>query len=500
MANDKDRSDQPESSTHKSSGQSTGSYPSEENSAQVTEQGEQEETWEEVDENELPAEYVREVKSKSGSDEGGIPTDYSRRVRAGIIILLVTFVGAGGWAAFARLDGAAIAAGRVVVESENRVVQHLEGGIIEGLMVRDGSRVNSGDPLVILSDTKPRAELNIIESELREVLGREARLRAERVGAEEIEFPEELTAQDNPAVRNIIEGQKELFKSRTESLKGQLSIYKQRVQALTQQMSGLREMNRNLDSRIASFEEELANWQELFDQELADRNRINEMQRELYRLQGEKAGNESQLAELEIKIGETRSEALVTKQKYAEEVAERLRETQQSIADMRARKTALQDTLDRTTILSPVSGTVVKLAVHTVGGIVRPGETLMEIVPGDQDFTIQVRVQPQDIDRVEVGQFADVRLSAFNQQMADLIEGEVTGLSADALKIENGEERYYEARIKVTEAGLEVMKNQGMYLMPGMPAEVMIKTGERTALQYLLDPVTRMVERAFREE
>jgi len=124
----------------------------------------------------------------------------------------------------------------------------------------------------------------------------------------------------------------------------------------------------------------------------------------------------------------------------------------------------------------------------------------MEIVPGDQDFTIQVRVQPQDIDRVEVGQFADVRLSAFNQQMADLIEGEVTGLSADALKIENGEERYYEARIKVTEAGLEVMKNQGMYLMPGMPAEVMIKTGERTALQYLLDPVTRMVERAFREE
>jgi len=500
MANDKDRSDLPESSAHKPSDQSTGGYPADESSAQVTEHGEQEETWEEVDENELPAEYVREVKSKSGPDEGGIPTDYSRRVRAGIIILFVTFVGAGGWAAFARLDGAAIAAGRVVVESENRVVQHLEGGIIEGLMVRDGSRVNSGDPLVILSDTKPRAELNIIESELREVLGREARLRAERVGAEEIEFPEELTAQDNPAVRNIIEGQKELFKSRTESLKGQLSIYKQRVQALTQQMSGLREMNRNLDSRIASFEEELVNWQELFDQELADRNRINEMQRELYRLQGEKAGNESQLAELEIKIGETRSEALVTKQKYAEEVAERLRETQQSIADMRARKTALQDTLDRTTILSPVSGTVVKLAVHTVGGIVRPGETLMEIVPGDQDFTIQVRVQPQDIDRVEVGQFADVRLSAFNQQMADLIEGEVTGLSADALKIENGEERYYEARIKVTEAGLEVMKNQGMYLMPGMPAEVMIKTGERTALQYLLDPVTRMVERAFREE
>ncbi|MCK0163723.1 HlyD family type I secretion periplasmic adaptor subunit [Marinobacter sp. S6332] len=460
----------------------------------------QEGAWEEVDERTLHGEYTRTENSKASSGINEIPTDYSRRVRVGLIVLLVTFVGAGGWAAFAPLDGAAIAPGRVIVESQNRVVQHLEGGIIDGLMVRDGSRVSHGDPLVILSDTKPRAELNIVESQLREELGREARLRAERVGAKKISFPDELTEQDSSAARNIIEGQEGLFKSRTEALEGQLSIYKQRIKALAQQINGLRAMNRTLDSRVASYEEELSNWQELFDQELADRNRINEMQRELYRLQGEKSGNDSRLAELEIKIGETESEALVTKQNYAEEVSEQLRESQRNVADLRARRTALQDTLNRTTILSPVTGTVVGLAVHTVGGIVRPGDTLMEIVPSDQEFTIQARVQPQDIDRVAVGQKADVRLSAFNQQTADIIEGEVLGLSADSLKVENGEERYYEAKIEITQQGLETMQAQGMYLVPGMPADIMIKTGERTALQYLLDPVTHMVERAFREE
>lgn len=489
MANDKDQREHPESKDL-----------SQPQPDELTKREEQEETWEEVDESVLPGEYTREQKSAAGAGMQGLPTGYAQRIRVGLIVLLVTFVGAGGWAAFAPLDGAAIAPGQVIVESQNRVVQHLEGGIVEQLRVSDGSRVEKGEPLVILSDTRARAELNVIESELREVLGREARLRAERVGAEKIDFPEELLEQDVPAVRNIIEGQKGLFESRTESLEGQINIFNQRVQALNQQMSGLGAMNRNLDSRIQSYQQELAHWQELFEQELADRNRINEMQRELYRLQGEKAANESQLAELKIKIGETRSELLVTKQNYAEEVSERLREAQQTLADLRARRTALKDTLDRTTITAPVTGTVVALTVHTVGGIIRPGDTIMEVVPSGQEYTIQVRVQPRDIDRVAIGQTADVRLSAFNQQTADIISGELIGLSADALEDEKSEERYFQAKVKITEAGRETMEDQGMYLVPGMPAEVMIKTGERTALQYLLDPVTRMFERSFREE
>jgi epimerase transport system membrane fusion protein len=355
--------------------------------------------------------------------------------------------------------------------------------------------------LIELSDTQARSELEIVESQLWEMLGREARLQAERIGAEAISFPEALLErQDRTEISNIIEGQKSLFESRTESREGQISIYEQRVSALTQQMEGLRAMNRNLNSRISSYREELRNWQELFEQELADRTRINEMQRELYRLEGEKAGNTSQLAELEIKVGETRSELLVTRQEYAEEVSEQLREAQQQLADLKARRTALTDTLERTTITAPATGTVVGMKVHTVGGIVQPGDTLLEVVPEDQEYTIESRVQTQDIDRVAIGQMADVRLSAFNQQMADVVQGRVVRLSADAFEDEQNGERYYEARVAITEEGMNIMSEQGMYLVPGMPAEVMIRTGERTVIEYLLEPVSRMFDKAMREE
>lgn len=461
----------------------------------------QETVWEEVDESALPGEYTRERSDIDQKAANAIDTDYGKRIRAGVIVLLVTFVGFGGWAALAPLDGAAVAPGQVVVDSQNRVVQHLEGGIIAGLYISDGDQVEQGQPIIELSDTQARSELDIVESQLWETLGREARLRAERIGAEEITFPDLLLErQDQTEIGHILEGQKSLFESRTEAQEGQISIYKQRIGALTQQMQGLRALNSNLQSRINSFRRELRDWQELFEQELADRTRINEMERELYRLEGEKASNESQLAELEIKIGETRSELLVTRQNYAEEVSEQLREAQQQLADLKARQVALKDTLDRTTIIAPATGTVVGLKVHTVGGIVQPGDTLLEVVPEDQEYTIKSRVQTQDIDRVAIGQMADVRLSAFNQQLADVVEGRVVRLSADAFEDEQNGEMYYEARVAITESGQQVMDQQGMYLVPGMPAEVMIRTGERTLLQYLLDPVTRMFEKAMREE
>lgn len=445
----------------------------------------------------LPGEYTAHA---SVPPAPAIATDYTRRIRAGLLVILVTFVGLGGWAALAPLDGAAIAPGQVVVDTENRVVQHLEGGIISALHVRDGHRVEEGQLLLTLSETRARSELDIIESQLLEVLGREARLRAERVGADEVEFPRELLKANSEASENIIRGQLSLFESRREALEGQVAIYEQRISALEQQKRGLQALNRNLDARTASYRTELTNWMELFEEELADRTRINEMERELYRLEGERATNDSTLAELDIKIGETRSELLVIRQNYAEEVSEQLREAQQSIADLSARRIAVQDTLRRTRITAPAAGLVVGLQMHTVGGVIRPGETILSIVPDDQHYTVRARVQTADIDRVKVGQLADVRLSAFSQQTHDIIEGELVHLSADAFEDEKTGERYYEARIGITESGQRTMAEQGMYLIPGMPAEVMIKTGERTALRYLLDPVTRLLSRALREE
>lgn len=455
--------------------------------------------WEEIEDASavLRGEYVAQ---ETAPPAPVIPTDYTRRIRAGLLVILVTFVGFGGWAALAPLDGAAIAPGQVVVDTENRVVQHLEGGIISALHVRDGHRVEDGQLLLTLSETKARSELDIIESQLLEVLGREARLRAERVGADGVEFPRELLDTNSEASENIIRGQLSLFESRREAHEGQIAIYEQRISALEQQKRGLQALNRNLDARAASYRTELANWMELFEEELADRTRINEMERELYRLEGERATNDSTLAELDIKIGETRSELLVTRQNYAEEVSEQLREAQQNIADLSARRIAVQDTLRRTRITAPAAGLVVGLQVHTVGGVIRPGETILSIVPDDQQYTVRARVQTGDIDRVKVGQLADVRLSAFSQQTHDILDGELLHLSADAFEDEKTGERYYEARIGITESGQRTMSEQGMYLVPGMPAEVMIKTGERSALRYLLDPVTRMLSRALREE
>lgn len=465
----------------------------------AAEPGSDQTQWEEVADAPavLPGEYTPQDPTPSAPT---IPTDYNRRIRAGLLVILVTFVGFGGWAALAPLDGAAIAPGQVVVDSENRVVQHLEGGIVSALHVRDGHRVEEGQLLLTLSETQARSELDIIESQLLEVLGREARLRAERVGAEEVEFPQELLEANSEASDNIIRGQLSLFESRREALEGQVAIYEQRISALEQQKRGLKALNRNLDARTASYRTELANWMELFEEELADRTRINEMERELYRLEGERATNDSTLAELDIKIGETRSELLVTRQSYAEEVAEQLREAQQNIADLSARRIAVRDTLRRTRITAPAAGLVVGLQMHTVGGVIRPGETILSVVPDDQHYTVRARVQTADVDRIKVGQLADVRLSAFNQQTHDIIDGELLHLSADAFEDEKTGERYYEARIGITESGQRTMTEQGMYLVPGMPAEVMIKTGERTALGYLLDPVTRMLSRALREE
>ena len=443
----------------------------------------------------LPGEY-----SKQEAAAPQVPTDYSRRIRAGLLVVLITFVGFGGWAALAPLDGAVIAPGQVVVDSENRVVQHLEGGIVAALHVRDGTRVEEGELLLALSDTRSRSELDVIESQLLETLGREARLRAERVAAEEVEFPEALLAEKTEASNNIIRGQISLFESRREALEGQIAIYEQRIDALEQQKRGIRALNTNLAARITSYRQELANWQALFEEELADRTRINEMERELYRLEGERSTNDSTLAELDIKIGETRSELLVTRQNYAEEVSEQLREAQQGIADLSARRIALQDTLRRTSITAPAAGIVVGLQVHTLGAVVRPGETILSIVPEDQHYTIRARVQTADIDRIKVGQLADVRLSAFNQQTHDIVSGELLHISADAFEDEKTGERYYEARVGVTDEGRQTMTEQGMYFFPGMPAETMIRTGERSALQYLLDPVTRMLDRALREE
>jgi len=439
-------------------------------------------------------------KAPSSPKAESIETDHGKRSRLGILVVLLTFLGFGGWAALAPVDGAAVALGEVIVSTQNRVVQHLEGGVVESVLVDDGDHVEKGETLVTLSDIKARSELDIVQSQLLEILGEEARLLAERSGKSDIRFPERLTSQsEKPAVAAILEGQKSLFESRKQGLQARVDILNQRIDSLQQQIRGQRAVSQTLSARIASYEQEVEEWRELYERQLADRIRINEMERELLRLKAEKNSTESEIGRLGSEISSTRSELLVTREEFMEKVTTRLREVQQKKADLRARETSLLDTLSRMVIKSPVTGTVVGTKVHTTGGVVKPGDTLMQVVPVNQQLAIKARVAPTEIDRIEAEQKADIRLSAFSFQMAHVIEAEVVTISADTFQDEQSGESYYEVRLKLTEKGASTLVEQNMFLVPGMPAEVMIRTGERTVLQYLLDPFIRLSEKAFRE-
>jgi epimerase transport system membrane fusion protein len=439
-------------------------------------------------------------KKSAAPDLPQLETDHRRRSRLGILVVILTFIGFGGWATLAPVDGAAVAVGEVIVSTQNRVIQHLEGGVVDRIYVDDGDRVQQGDILVELSDVIARSELEIIQSQLLEILGEEARLLAERADKPSIQFPERLTSQsEKPAFAAILEGQQSLFESRRDGLQARLDILNQGIDALNQQIQGQQAVSRNLSGRIASYEQEVAGWQELYDRQLADRTRINEMERELLRLKADKDSTKSEIGRLRSEISSTRSELLVTKEEFMEKMTTRLREVQQKKADLMARETSLQDTLSRLVIKAPVTGTVVGNKVYTEGGVVKPGDTLMQVVPFNLQLAIKARVAPTEIDRISPGQKADVRLSAFNFQAAHVIESEVVTISADTFEDENTGESYYEVRLRLTEQGTTTMAEQEMFLVPGMPAEVMISTGERTVLKYLLDPFIRLSEKAFRE-
>lgn len=448
----------------------------------------------------VQGEYVRDLPEVDVAPELKIETDHRGRSKFGWWVVIATFVFFGGWAALAKLDGAAIGMGQVVTDSQNRVVQHLEGGVVDEVLVEDGDLVEEGQVLLRLSDTRARSELEIVESQLREAWGYEARLLAERAATETVTFPTELTElADQPGVQSIIDGQRQVFAARRESYKSNIEIFEKQIAALQKQIRGMTSMRDNLIGRIQSYQAEVEEWQSLYERQLADRVRLNEMRRDLLRLQGERDSLESDIAKAELDISSTRSQMTLKKEEYMEQVVTQLREIQQKKADLLSRRIALSDTLNRMEIRAPASGEVVGFQSGTVGAVIQPAETIMEVVPNEQQFAIKARIKSTDIDRVHAGLMADLRLSAFNFQAAHIIEAKVLRVSADAFTDDKTGEQFYEARLHVTEHGLETMKEQDMYFVPGMPAEVMIKTGERTVLHYLLSPVIRISEKAFRE-
>lgn len=445
---------------------------------------------------------IDSFKSVAGDvEQPVIDTNDGRYARYGWIALAIVFLFGGTWAATAPLNSAAVAVGEVIVYSHNKVVQHFEGGIVSEILVQEGDAVEKGQVLLRLDPTQASSEYSMVTGQLNEAMGLEARLRAEQQGLDSIQFPQALLDQQHhPEVQQIIDAQTHVFNARRESLQSEIAIYKQRIRALNQQIRGLQDYIVTLEERIDSYIEEIRDWDELFQEQFADKTRLQEMRRELSRLRGERDQNHSEIARLRVQIAETEGQEVLTRQQFLQDVVSEFSKVQAERMDLSFRKQVLEDRLRRIEITSPDTGIVKGNEVYTVGSVIRPGDTIMEVVPKTEDFAVRVRVNTTDINQVHIGLIADVRFSAFNTQTTHVVEGQVTHLSADKFVDERSGMEYFEARIRITESGVEQMRKDGIFILAGMPAEAMIQTGERTLFGYFVKPFQDMFARAFRED
>lgn len=428
-----------------------------------------------------------------------LPTADKGYRRLGFLILLIAFGGFGAWAILAPLAVAVVAPGSVSMESFKRSVQHFEGGIVRELLVEDGDHVEAGQPLVVLSDTQVRSQLEIARSKHLINRAMEVRLLVEQEGGETLEFPQELLDSDIARVQQVVNVQQRLFFARRQALQGTLESLDEQVIQMREQIEGLEALINVNTQRIESLQAEAADFRSLYREGLGDNQRLRELERQVLQYQGENASHRSEMARLRSQISENQMQKEIHIQEFQKGVGEELRNAQAQIAEAEEQIVSLSDQVERTVLLAPVSGTVVDRQVHSIGAVVRAGDTVLDIVPSSDGFVIEARVANRDIDNIYRGQPAEIRFSAFNQRLTNVIDGEVIYISADSFEDEATGQRYYRARIRVTEEGKHDMTEQ-MQLLSGMPAEVMIRTGERTFASYIAKPITDMLSRAIRED
>jgi HlyD family secretion protein len=431
------------------------------------------------------------------------PATPFRRMRllaAGAFALIGVFViGFGIWATQAPLESAAIAGGAIEAESSRKTIQHLEGGIIGSILVKDGDEVVAGQPLIRLDDTRARASLQVLQGQLWDALAREARLLAERDGHEAIQFPEALTKalKDNPAVAEILSGQIKIFDTRRRLQESRIDVVRQRMAQTEREIQGLRFQESAATKRASIIKEELAAIAPLVAKGLQTRPRLLQLEREQAEIDGRRGDTLAQISRAEQVVGEAEAQILKLVSDLHSEIAQTMRDTQSQIFQLLERIQAATDVLARTEIRAPEAGTITDLRIHTPGGVIAAGEPLLDLVPRQDRLIVTAQVRPDDIDLVRPGLEARVRLLPYKQRRVPPVEGILTYVSADRLVDKTTEQAYYTARIRLDEAALRQLPE--VEIMPGMPVEVLIKTGEFTVAHYMFRPVLDSFNRAFRE-
>lgn len=416
----------------------------------------------------------------------------------GLAVVLLGLGSFAAWATVADLSSAIVAKATIKVLSNRKKVQSETGGTVRAITVTDGQHVKVGDVLIRLDDTKAGAAVDILQGNYDLAQATVSRLRAELAGADSIDFPDELRARaSDPGVADILRGQRQLFEARRRALTGQIDMTREQVRQLGEQTNGLKAQSAAEADQIGLIEREHADLSQLLEKKLVPQSRVLALEREAARLKGAKGDHDAQIASAQAQIAAARLQMIQQRMTFEKEVSDELGAKEAEMFSLARQLLDARHTLEQTVIRATESGIVVGLEVHTIGGVVQPGETLLEIVPAADNLVLEAHIRPVDIDNVTVGLDAETVFPGLSRRELPRLVGQVTYVSADALSDPQLRTSYYTAYVSLSKA--ELAKLGGHELVPGMPAEVFIKTGERTPLAYLMQPLTESFSRAWRE-
>lgn len=402
------------------------------------------------------------------------------------------------WATFAPLDEGVVAPGVITVMSYRKTVQHKDGGIVQEILVAEGDKVKEGQVLIRLNDALPKANLAAVKSEYLSALAIESRLLSERALSESIRFhPELLSARSNPEVAELMSRQVQLFNTRRSALENEKKILRESIKGLKEYITGLEELQRSRAIQIDLLTKEMQSLSTLAEEGYYPKSRILEMQRQIADLTGKRSEDLANIERARRGITELEMKIVLREQEFLKEVEFQLTEVQKRLSALKDQYVAAMDVLQRTEIRAPESGIVLGLRIHTIGGVISPGQPILDIVPQNAELVVEARVMPHDIDKVRKGLNAELRFSAFKMKNTPVAEGEVILVSPDRLIDQTSGIPYYLCKVRLTDKAMKAIS--GLELQPGMPVEVILKTGKRTFLRYLLSPLLDRIAVSFKE-
>jgi HlyD family type I secretion membrane fusion protein len=427
-----------------------------------------------------------------------VPTATSGAALASYVTIVVFVAAFGFWAATVPLEGAAVAPGVVAAAGKNFEVQHLEGGIVDKILVAEGDRVTAGQELYRLDPTVPSAQLNRMTNSAASLKARIARLQAERDGLSEITFDSALLADKSPETIDIVDEQSSEFKNSAKRYDAELSILDQRLEALQESIKGLTAQKDAADSQLTIVDDEIQRKKKLLDKGLTDRSQFTALMRNQAELLGQIGSATAGIASAKSQIVEARQQLERASSARVETASKELTETRRQLADVGEQVIAAKSVLDRIVVRSPANGIVVKLNVNSTGRVVRPGEPLLELLPTNSDLIVEARLDTREVDAVTVGQSARLRFVALNARSTPEVAGEVIFISPDRLIDQATQQPYYSVRLRITDELPDGVKSEQFY--PGTPVEAYISKGARTFFEYLYKPIQDSFSKAFREE